>query len=396
MMETVHPWLDCDRTFSFFKGRVALHAILEAARIGHGDEVVMPGFTCVVVPAAVRYRGATPRFYDIDIDTFNGDPGKAVSLISDRTRAVIVQHNFGYPCNLGDLVDHCRTRGILLIEDCAHAVGASWNGHPVGTLGDAAFCSLQWSKPATTGLGGIALINDPALIEAMRVVKAAYSKPSLFDTTTLQILSWAYNRFYQPWIYWWARSAYRAIARFGFVHGSSSDSELTSGVMPTDYRMVYGEHRLHQARNALNRIGLDIEHRRRTANDIRDNRTGIVGRSSAFPRQRMRLVNNHQNDILRIVHRESGKEGVEDHFAAVTAIYNLLSRPGLPADKIPRNVSSASRAFDGVQPKHIPHHLTGFGAYDANRQLCCFRFAPREERRRNQIAAVHQRSRGRG
>ena len=95
-------WLPGPAVQPFIKGRVALYAILRAAGIGPGDEVLVPGFTCVVVAAAVGYTGARPVFYDIDPDTYNGDPVQAAARITDRTRAVIVQHTYGMPADLGD------------------------------------------------------------------------------------------------------------------------------------------------------------------------------------------------------------------------------------------------------------------------------------------------------
>jgi len=253
----------------FFKGRVALHAILQAAGIGKGDEVVLPGFTCVVVPAAVQYTGATPRFYDVDPLSLNGDSVKATDLISDRTRAVIIQHNFGYPCYPGNLVELCKEKGILLIEDCAHAVGASWNNSPVGTIGDAAFCSLQWSKPATTGLGGIALINNDTLLESMEKVYASYAAPKKSNTLMLRFLAWSYNAFYNPKFYWVARGAYQQVAKLGMVQGSSTDEELTCGTMPKNYRSQYGDSRSGQLIAAMNIIDSWIEHRKTIADRYR-------------------------------------------------------------------------------------------------------------------------------
>jgi len=253
----------------FFKGRVALHAILQAAGIGEGDEVVLPGFTCVVVPAAVQYTGATPRFYDVDPVSLNGDPVKAADLISERTRAVIIQHNFGYPCDPSNLIELCKEKGIILIEDCAHAVGASWNNKPVGTLGDAAFCSLQWSKPATTGLGGIALINNDTLLESMKKVYASYATPGKSNTLMLRFLAWSYNTFYNPKLYWIARSAYQQVAKLGIVQGSSTEEELVCGIMPDNYRSQYGSSRHSQSSAAVKVIGSWIEHRNTIADRYR-------------------------------------------------------------------------------------------------------------------------------
>ena len=189
LAEAVGIWLSSTHTRTFSKGRVALYALLRAAGIGPGDEVVLPGFTCVVVPAAVGYTGASPVYHDIDSRTFNGDPALAAAAIGPRTRALIVQHTFGLPADLGGLPQLCRERGVVLIEDCAHAIGATRDQRAVGTLGDAAFCSLQWSKPATIGLGGIARFNAPDSVVAWTRRSARISASLVFAGGSLSISS---------------------------------------------------------------------------------------------------------------------------------------------------------------------------------------------------------------
>ena len=139
--------------FAFWKGRTALEATLRALGLSAGDEVVMPGFTCVVVPDAVRRVGAVPVFADIGAQGYNADVGQVESLITPRTRAVICQHTFGIVADLGSLVSLCERRGLLLVEDCCHALGAHYQGKHVGLVGHAGFFSSQWSKPYTRGSG---------------------------------------------------------------------------------------------------------------------------------------------------------------------------------------------------------------------------------------------------
>ena len=92
------------RSFAFWKGRVALYAILQALGVGAGDEVLIAGFTCVVVPNAVRFLGAQPVYADISIGSYNLDPASAAQAITPRTRAMIVQHTLGIPAPLEELL----------------------------------------------------------------------------------------------------------------------------------------------------------------------------------------------------------------------------------------------------------------------------------------------------
>ncbi len=262
----VGVWTDPNTTLPFFKGRVALFGILRAAGIGAGDEVVLPGFTCVVVPAAILYTGARPVFYDINPRQLNGDPEAAVSKIGARTRAVIVQHTFGVPAELGSLPDVCRKHGILLIEDCAHALGASLGGRQVGTLGDAAFASLQWSKPVTTGLGGLARVNSDELWKGLREFhdKECVS-PTWREEIFLSLASIAHAKFFRPSLFWKAQGIYRRLGRMGIVKGSSERSELVSREKPENYAKRFGRRRQAMLAATLKSLPEVIEHRRTLA-----------------------------------------------------------------------------------------------------------------------------------
>ena len=268
---SVDVWRPSASVFPFIKGRVALYAILRAAGIGPGDEVVVPGFTCVVVAAAVQYTGARPVYYDIILDTFNGDPGLAEDCITEKTRAVIVQHTFGMPMDLGSLPAICRDLGILLIEDCAHATGATIDHSPVGTLGDASFASFQWSKPVTTGLGGVALINDPRLRDRMiELYDREFQEPSFIKSMYLALLSTTYNRFFRPRMYWMARDIYHQLVKLKIVQGSSSMDELMSPDMPPNYKERFGHQRRGQIDTVLDGMPDAIAHRCRIAERYAD------------------------------------------------------------------------------------------------------------------------------
>jgi perosamine synthetase len=259
-------WSDVSCCFPFIKGRVALYAILRAAGIGEGDEVLVPGFTCFVVAAAIGYVGAKAVYYDIDPATYNGDPRKAAERIGPTTRAVIVQHTFGVPMELGDLPARCHEQGVLLIEDCAHAMGATASASAVGTLGDAAFASLQWSKPVTTGLGGLARVNSAELgMKLDAVYRRDIIEPSWRKSYSLAVLSSAYNRWFRPSWYWRARTAYHWLSDRGLLHGSSVSAEFTKPSMPPRYRERFGSPRTRQLRRVLSDLPRQIEHRERIA-----------------------------------------------------------------------------------------------------------------------------------
>lgn len=156
---------------SFAAGRMAFYALLEALDIGPGDEVIVPAFTCVVVPNAIMYRGATPTYVDADVRTFNIDPAAITSRITSRTRAIVAQHTFGRPCDMQQVRAIAERHALPIVEDCAHALGATVDGRPVGSLGAGAFFSTDHTKMISTGAGGMAVTDDDRLADRLRRIQ---------------------------------------------------------------------------------------------------------------------------------------------------------------------------------------------------------------------------------
>jgi dTDP-4-amino-4,6-dideoxygalactose transaminase len=117
-------------------GTDALHLALRAAGIGPGDEVVTPAFTFIATAEAIAYVGAKPAFADVDGATFNMTAATLEQALTPRTRAVIVVHLFGQCAEMPPISDLCRRRGLVLVEDCAQAIGADWAGTQAGAWGD--------------------------------------------------------------------------------------------------------------------------------------------------------------------------------------------------------------------------------------------------------------------
>lgn len=156
--------------FSFATGRMAFYVILEALGIGKGDEVIIPAYTCVVVPNAIIYRGAIPVYVDIEPTTFNIDPKKVEEKITPRTKAILAQHTFGLPCDLDEIIKIAQRYGITVIEDCAHAVGAEYRGKKVGSIARVGFYSTDHTKMLSTSTGGMITTNDEALASRIRQI----------------------------------------------------------------------------------------------------------------------------------------------------------------------------------------------------------------------------------
>lgn len=153
---------------TFISGRAALYALLQAFGMGKGDEVLMQAFTCVAVPNSVRSVGAKPIYVDID-DTLNIDPEDAERKITKQTRAIIIQHTFGFPAKLEELLDLAKKHHLIVIEDCAHSLGGTYKGKKLGTFGDAAFFSFGRDKVISSVWGGAATMSQKWKVESQKL-----------------------------------------------------------------------------------------------------------------------------------------------------------------------------------------------------------------------------------
>jgi len=164
-IDKVEKWFN---GVSFDSGRTALFAILQAFDIGQGDEVLMQAFTCVAVPNSIRQAGAAPVYVDID-DRFNIDPKNLEKKITKPSKAIIVQHTFGVPAQMDAILAIAKKHKLIVIEDCAHALGATYKGKKVGTLGDAAFFSFGRDKVVSSVWGGVATISQKLKVESQKL-----------------------------------------------------------------------------------------------------------------------------------------------------------------------------------------------------------------------------------
>jgi hypothetical protein len=147
-------------------GTVALELALYCLGIGSGDEVIVPSRTFIATASCAVMRGAIPVVADIDRDSGNLTAETIKSAVTSRTKAVIVVHLAGWPCDMESILELARRHGIFVIEDCAQAHGARYCGRPIGSFGDmAAFSFCQDKNMTTGGEGGMLLTNNRKLWE---------------------------------------------------------------------------------------------------------------------------------------------------------------------------------------------------------------------------------------
>ena len=149
-------------------GRTAFYHMLEALDLPAGSEIIVPSLTFWVVPEMARAAGLTVVFADVDPRTFNIDPASVERLITERTRAIVPTHLYGLPCDIDRILAIAARHSLVVLEDCAHSLGATYKGRPVGTFGTGAFFSFQTLKPLNCYGGGMALVHDAALAAKVR------------------------------------------------------------------------------------------------------------------------------------------------------------------------------------------------------------------------------------
>lgn len=156
---------------SFTSGTAAMHLLLTAMGIGTGDEVITPSLTFASTINMIVLRGARPVFVDIDYGTLNMNPVLLEPLITDRTKAVIPVHFAGAPADMDPILEIARRRGLLVIEDAAHAIGTYYKGVHAGGFGGPAVFSFHPIKNITSGEGGMITLYDAELEKQLRLLR---------------------------------------------------------------------------------------------------------------------------------------------------------------------------------------------------------------------------------
>jgi dTDP-4-amino-4,6-dideoxygalactose transaminase len=165
--ERFAQYIGVQHAYACSHGTAALHTALAAIDPEPGDEVITTAITDMGALTPIIYQSAIPVFADVDARTYNVTADTIEAVISPRTKAIMVTHLFGNPCQMGEIMEMARVRGIPVIEDCAQAFGAEINGRKVGAWGDLGCFSLQQGKHITTGEGGLVTTNNADLARRM-------------------------------------------------------------------------------------------------------------------------------------------------------------------------------------------------------------------------------------
>jgi len=212
-------YLGCEQVVSCNSGTDALHLALRALQIGAGDEVITTPFTFIATTEAIGIVGATPVFVDVDLSTYNLDPSLIEAKITERTKAILPVHLYGRPCNMSAIMEIACKHNLKVIEDCAQATGATWDGKKIGTIGDVGCFSFFPTKNlGCFGDGGAIATSDPEIAERVEYLrrhggKVKYHHQELGLNSRLDTLQATVLLVKLPYLERW-NAARRAIADF--------------------------------------------------------------------------------------------------------------------------------------------------------------------------------------
>ena len=251
---------------TYWKGRVALYTALKAMNIGQGDEVILPAFTCVVVPNAIIYLGATPVYVDIDKNSLCASAKNIEDKLSPKTKCILIQNMLGLSFEVDEIITLASSRGIYTLEDCTHGFGGTYNGVFNGLKTDCSFYSTQWNKPFSTGIGGILYVQNKDLLGKIENINKELKTPSFKNVLNLRILLFARTYILKNWSYWFLLRLYRRLSAIGFVVGSSSKEEIEGVQEPNNYFMGLSQVQAHNGIKALKELNKVIEAKKKKWN----------------------------------------------------------------------------------------------------------------------------------
>jgi perosamine synthetase len=297
--------LGVKHSFAFNSGRSSLLAILESLDLQKGDEVLLQAFTCNAVPNPVMWAGLKPVYVDCNEDDFNIDAEDLGKKVTSKSKVVIAQHTFGLPADMDRIMEICRKHNLILLEDCAHALGATYKGREampagrqVGTFGKAAFFSFSRDKVISSVYGGMAVTNDEALAQKIKEFQKKAGYPSS---------AWVLQQLLHPVVMnWKVLPAYSILGKYLLVL-SQKLHILSKAVHGKEKRGVRPEYFPKRMPNALALLALRQLTKLERFNKHRENTAeayyaAFAGTSFELPK----MFGERKNIFLRFVIKHPG------------------------------------------------------------------------------------------
>ena len=193
----IKNYIGIDYCITLNSGTSSLHAVFLAYGFGKEDEVIVPSFSFISTANAVLFVGASPKFADIEEETFGLSTDSIVNNITKKTKAVVPMDYGGLSCNIFDIQKIAKENGIVLIEDAAEALGSTIKGHKVGSIADSSIFSFCGNKVLTTGEGGAVVTNSKEIFEKIKLIRSHgrfETSSAYFDNTSMpQYTQLGYN-----------------------------------------------------------------------------------------------------------------------------------------------------------------------------------------------------------
>ncbi len=247
--------------YSFWAGRVGLYSLLLGLGLKSGDEVLLQVPTHVVVANAIRYAGARPVYVDCELDSYNMDLAQAERQITPRTKVLLLQHTFGNPVDLDRALALAARHNLEVIEDCVHALGATYRGRPVGSFGRAAFFSTEETKTISSTMGGMVVTDDSELAARVKAFQAACALSSASQTARYLLKFIAYYVLTEPHVFRLTRALYELMGRRHPLPRATTQEEL-HGKRPANYEQRLSNAQAALALRQLQRLDANVHHRR--------------------------------------------------------------------------------------------------------------------------------------
>jgi len=261
---TFAKWNGSKYAFAFMAGRVALSAGIYALDLKPGDEVILPGYTCVVVPNAFHFAGVKTIYSDIELDTYGLDASLIEEKITPKIKAILLHHLYGLVCrDYERIIQIARKYGLYVIEDCSQSTGAVFKNRKVGNFGDVAIYSSEQSKVFTTIQGGMAVTNDDLLADRLKeyYIQASYPDAELIDKQLHCVIINYYS--YKDLQRWWKGELLHLLYKDKIIITTTKEEE--EGINPAYYGSKMPSPIAAIGLNQLRKIDYYNKQRRKTA-----------------------------------------------------------------------------------------------------------------------------------
>jgi dTDP-4-amino-4,6-dideoxygalactose transaminase len=223
-----------DHAVAFGYARHALVAILAAAGLRAGDEIIVSPLTCKVVPLALLSLGLRPVYTDISGTTLNLNPARVEAAISPATRAILFQHTYGHAGGVEEVAALAQQHKLLLVEDCAQCMPTRDNGYHPGRHGNCTIFSNNPGKPLPAASGGMAVTQDAALADAIRALRDRLPSRGLRGEIGLSAEAWLHRYVLRPSLYWLLFDLHRRVS--GKAAPGSLEEEIADEITGSAFR----------------------------------------------------------------------------------------------------------------------------------------------------------------